>query len=159
MLFALLSPIYYLNRWDFNRKKKRNPFYASALVRLQNRYPLLYDLAMLAQNFPAWHRVYDLLPMFSGDVLQVGCGTGLLNKHLRRRADVRFTNMDANANALRVGRAWGDTRILFMPTLIGGRRCPIVHSTWSCSPGASITSEIIEGRSTNAKDCFATAAS
>ena len=48
MLFALLSPIYYLNRWDFKRKKKRNPFHLSTLVHLQNRYPLLYELAMLA---------------------------------------------------------------------------------------------------------------
>jgi SAM-dependent methyltransferase len=107
VLFALLSPIYYLNRWDFKRKKKRNPFYTSALVRLQNRYPLLYELSMLAQNFPMWHRVYDVLPTFSGDVLQVGCGTGLLNKHMQRRADVRFTNMDANADALRVGASLG----------------------------------------------------
>jgi SAM-dependent methyltransferase len=62
---------------------------------------------MLAQNFPAWHRVYEVLPMFSGDVLQVGCGTGLLNKHMRRRAEVRFTNMDANVNALRFGARLG----------------------------------------------------
>ena len=103
LLFALLSPVYYLNRWHFNRKRKRNPFYTSMLVRLENRYPLLYELAMLAQNFPAWHHVYDVLPTFSGDVLQVGCGTGLLNKHMRRRADVRLTNLDANINALRVG--------------------------------------------------------
>jgi SAM-dependent methyltransferase len=107
LLFVLLSPIYYLNRWDFKRKKKRNPFYTSVLVRLQNRFPLLYELAMLAQNFPAWHRVYDVLPKFSGDVLQVGCGTGLLNKHMRGRPDVRFTNMDANASALRVGARLG----------------------------------------------------
>src|SRR4051794_39640685 len=35
VLFILLSPIYYLNRWDVKRKKKRNPFYTSILVRLQ----------------------------------------------------------------------------------------------------------------------------
>jgi SAM-dependent methyltransferase len=103
LLFALLSPIYYLNRWDFRRHTKRNPFYTSKLVRLQARYPLLYELAMLAQNFPIPHRVYRALPHFSGDVLQVGCGTGLLNRHLRGRSDICFTNMDSNANALRLG--------------------------------------------------------
>jgi SAM-dependent methyltransferase len=103
----MLSPVYYLNRWDFNRKRKRNPFYTSLLVRLQNRYPLFYELAMLAVNFPARHRVYQVLPNFSGDVLQVGCGTGLLNKHIGQRPGVRFTNMDANVNALRAGIGLG----------------------------------------------------
>jgi SAM-dependent methyltransferase len=104
-LFGLLSPIYYLNRWDFTRQKKRNPFYTSKLVQLLGRYPLLYDVSMLAQNFPAWRRIYDVLPEFSGDVLQVGCGTGLLNKYVkhRRRENIRFTNMDANLNALQFG--------------------------------------------------------
>jgi hypothetical protein len=66
VLFALLSPIYYANRWDFNRKKKRNPFYTSTLVRLLSRYPLLYELFSLVVNFPAQHRIYNVLPMFSG---------------------------------------------------------------------------------------------
>ena len=48
VLFALLSPIYYLNRWDFKRKKKSNPFYASVRA-LEERYPLLYEMAMLVQ--------------------------------------------------------------------------------------------------------------
>jgi ubiquinone/menaquinone biosynthesis C-methylase UbiE len=60
-------------------------------------------VAMLAQNFPIPHHVYKVLPNFSGDVLQVGCGTGLLNKHLRRRTDINFTNLDPNGYALNVG--------------------------------------------------------
>jgi len=103
VLFLLLSPIYYLNRWDFIRHKRRNPFYTSKLVRLKERYPLLYELATFVENFPVWDGVYDVLPDLSGDVLQVGCGTGLLNKHLRRRTDIRFTNLDPNLNALRAG--------------------------------------------------------
>jgi ubiquinone/menaquinone biosynthesis C-methylase UbiE len=103
ILFALLSPIYYLNRWDFKRRTRRNPFCSSMLVRLLERYPVLYEVAMFAQNFPIPHHVYKVLPNFSGDVLQVGCGTGLLNKHLRRRTDINFTNVDPNGHALNVG--------------------------------------------------------
>jgi SAM-dependent methyltransferase len=99
----LLSPIYYLNRLDFVLRKKRNPFYTSKVVRLKERYPLVYELAQLVENFPAWHRIYDVLPELAGDVLQVGCGTGLLNKHMRNRSDIRITNLDFNLNALRTG--------------------------------------------------------
>src|SRR5690242_10197975 len=106
-LFGALSPVYYLNKWDFKRKTKRNPFYTSKLVGLQERYPLLYEIAMLAQNFPIPHHVYKVLPDFSGDVLQVGCGTGLLNKFMRHREDIRFTNLDPNGNALKVGLRLG----------------------------------------------------
>jgi len=102
-LFVLLSPVYYLNRWDFSWRKRRNPFYTSKLVRIKEAYPLLYELATFVENFPAWHRVYGVLPHISGDVLQVGCGTGLLNRFLRARADVRLTNLDTNMQALQAG--------------------------------------------------------
>src|SRR5579862_8127933 len=69
LLFGLLSPIYYLNRWDFTHRKKRNPFYTSWIVRLKERYPLLYEFAQVIENFPAWHRIYEVLPEISGDVL------------------------------------------------------------------------------------------
>jgi SAM-dependent methyltransferase len=103
LLFAAVSPIYYLNKWDFKRHTKRNPFFTSKLVRMQGRFPILYELAMLFQNFPSTRIVYRMLPMFSGEVLQVGCGTGLLNKCMRGRTDIRFTNLDSNLNALRMG--------------------------------------------------------
>lgn len=103
LLFLLLSPIYYLNRWDFVRRKKRNPFYNSMIVRFMERYPLLYEVVQLVENFPVWDGIYDVLPEFSGDVLQVGCGTGLLNRFMRNRTDVRFTNLDPNLNALHMG--------------------------------------------------------
>jgi SAM-dependent methyltransferase len=102
LLFFLLSPIYYLNRWDFRYYRTRNPFYTSKLVRLEIRFPLLYELATFVETFPAWDHVYEV-PDFSGDVLQVGCGTGLLNKWMRNRQDVRFTNLDPNLNALKTG--------------------------------------------------------
>jgi SAM-dependent methyltransferase len=44
-----------------------------------------------------------VLPQVAGDVLQVGCGTGFLNKFWSQRRDVRLTNMDCNLHALRLG--------------------------------------------------------
>lgn len=63
ILFLLLTPVYYLNKWDFKRQKKRNPFYTSKLVRLQERYPIFYELAMYVQNFPIPRNVYKVLPL------------------------------------------------------------------------------------------------
>jgi SAM-dependent methyltransferase len=74
---------------------------------MMERHPLLYELAMMAINFPAGCRIYRVLPEFSGDVLQIGCGTGLLNKYMRKRGDIRFTNLDTNLHALRAGVRWG----------------------------------------------------
>lgn len=107
IFFALLIPIYVLNKWRLRRDMKSRPFQSSALVSAQVRFPLFYELAMLVQNFPVYDGVYDVLPDFKGDVLQVGCGTGLLNRRLRHRRDVRFTNLDPNLHALRLGRRLG----------------------------------------------------
>lgn len=107
VFFAILSPVYYVNKWDFKRNKKRNPFYTSKLVRLQERYPLLYELAMFVQNFPIPRNVYKILPSLTGDVLQVGCGTGLLNKFLKKQTDIRWINMDPNLNSLKLGQRLG----------------------------------------------------
>jgi SAM-dependent methyltransferase len=109
-LFGLLSPIYYLNKWDFRRHKTRNPFYTSKLMRVQERFPALYDLSMWAQNFPMWDRLYRAVPTISGDVLQVGCGTGLFNHYLRRTSrggSLNLVNLDANLRALRYGARRG----------------------------------------------------
>jgi SAM-dependent methyltransferase len=103
ILFLTLSPVYYLNRLDYIRRKRRNPFYTSRLVRLKERSALVYEIATYIENFPAWYRVYDVLPPVSGKVLQVGCGTGLLNRFLRTRARVHLTNLDTNLNALKAG--------------------------------------------------------
>jgi SAM-dependent methyltransferase len=103
ILFLTLSPVYYLNRLDYIRRKRRNPFYTSRLVRLKERSALVYEIATYVENFPAWSRVYEVLPPVSGKVLQVGCGTGLLNRFLRTRAHVHLTNLDTNLNALKAG--------------------------------------------------------
>ncbi|MDY8023280.1 class I SAM-dependent methyltransferase [Paenibacillus polymyxa] len=107
VFFTLLSPVYYLNKWDFKRNTRRNPFYTSKLVQLQSRYPIFYELAMYVQNFPVPHLVYKALPKLAGDVLQVGCGTGLLNKYMCKNKDIRWINMDPNLNSLRLGSRLG----------------------------------------------------
>jgi SAM-dependent methyltransferase len=106
-LFLLLSPLYYSNRWHFRRQCRGNPFFTSVLVRLQARYPALYDAGTTIMNFPMGSGVYDLLPPLSGATLQVGCGTGLLNRRLRHRRDIQFTDLDVNDRALAYGKTKG----------------------------------------------------
>ena len=105
VLFSVVSPLYYINRWHFKRKVKRNPFYSSWLVRMMEKHPLLYELAMAFINFPMFDRIYKVLPPLEGSVLQVGCGTGLLNRFLHRQQNISFTNLDPNLRALQRGYA------------------------------------------------------
>lgn len=107
ILFIMLSPIYYLNRLDFKRNIKRNPFYTSKLVQLQMKLPRLFELAMLVQSFPLFFKIYNVLPEVKGDVLQVGCGTGLLNMLKRRDEGIRWVNLDPNLDALQYGEKRG----------------------------------------------------
>ncbi|WP_179132305.1 class I SAM-dependent methyltransferase [Paenibacillus sp. RU5A] len=62
---------------------------------------------MFVQNFPIPRNVYKILPSLTGDVLQVGCGTGLLNKFLKKQTDIRWINMDPNLNSLKLGQRLG----------------------------------------------------
>lgn len=107
VFFALLAPVYYANRWDLNRRKTKNPFYTSWLVRFMYKHPLVYELALYVNNFPKPSAVYDVLPALSGEVLQVGCGTGLLNKYYRKRTAARFTNLDVSLPSLKLGQRLG----------------------------------------------------
>ena len=107
LIFALLSPLYYANLWHFKRITKRRPFASSKLVSLIDRFPLFYELAMIAINFPVRQGVYLPLPRLSGKVLQVGCGTGLLNKYLKDRQNIDFANMDPNRRSLQLGMRLG----------------------------------------------------
>ncbi len=63
---------------------------------------------MYVQNFPYPTSVYKILPELSGKVLQVGCGTGLLNKYCKKNSskyeNVEFVNMDLNLNSLMFGK-------------------------------------------------------
>ncbi|WP_168122389.1 class I SAM-dependent methyltransferase [Paenibacillus sp. HB172176] len=107
VFFVLLSPIYYLNRYDLLRQKKKNPFYTSKLVRFMYKHPIVYEIALYVNNFPKPSRVYEVLPELSGEVLQVGCGTGLLNKYYRNNSGVRFTNLDVSLPSLELGKRMG----------------------------------------------------
>ena len=109
VFYILLFPVYFLNKKDFQKKIKQNMFYRSWLVRYIEKHPVAYELSMLVQNFPHPTCVYNILPEIHGRVLQVGCGTGLLNKYLKKhKVDVDIYNLDINEKhmqyALRHGR-------------------------------------------------------
>lgn len=104
--FVLLYPIYFAVKVDFKKNLKKNPFYRSKFVQLNEKYPLLYDIMIYFVNFPIHSRVYKLFPdEIRGDVLQVGCGTGLLNTYFKKRKkQINFVNLDTNINALNYGK-------------------------------------------------------
>lgn len=99
-----ILPFLFFNRMDYKKKIKGNPLYKSVLVGLLEKHPLLYELSILYWNYPMFGRLYDILPPMKGNVLQVGCGTGLLNKRYRKRSDIRFINLDLNKKALAYGK-------------------------------------------------------
>lgn len=107
IFFMLLYPIYFTVKIDFKKNLKKNPFYRSVFVQLNEKYPLLYDMMIYFVNFPLHSGVYKLLPdEIKGDVLQVGCGTGLLNTYFKKKRNqkIDFVNLDTNINALNYGK-------------------------------------------------------
>jgi SAM-dependent methyltransferase len=94
-----------------NKHTKTNPFHTSIMTKLLDKYPLAYELFVCVTNFPMREGVYKVLPSISGTVLQVGCGTGLLNlyckKNIAKYGEINFINMDVNGNALRFGKSIG----------------------------------------------------
>jgi SAM-dependent methyltransferase len=111
IFFSLLYPAYYFwNKRDFQKQTKKNPFYVSRLVRLIEKHPFLYELSMLVLNFPRPTGVYRFLPQLEGKVLQVGCGTGLLNKYAKQRHAAEFVNLDINERYLQYGARKGRLR-------------------------------------------------
>lgn len=104
VVFRILTfPIYLINKRDFNKKKKANPLYKSIFVRISAEQPWFYELSMYILNFPYPTSVYKILPPLEGEVLQIGCGTGLLNKYMRNSANIKFTNLDLNRKYLDYG--------------------------------------------------------
>jgi SAM-dependent methyltransferase len=104
--FVLLSPIYIVNRLHFWRCKRLHPLGSSWLVETLARWPLLYEVSMLALNFPLYDKVYAALPRPVGRVLQVGSGTGLYNRFLRDQRNLTIENVEPNARAIELGRKW-----------------------------------------------------
>ncbi|SFL80698.1 Methyltransferase domain-containing protein [Paenibacillus sp. 1_12] len=104
MYFIVLYPIYYVwNKRDFTKNKLKNPFYISKLVRLIEKHPRLYEWSMFVLNFPKPTSVYRFLPPLKGSILQVGCGTGLLNKHVGKSQSKKIVNLDINPHYLEYG--------------------------------------------------------
>lgn len=107
IVFRIITyPFYFINKLNFNRKRKKNPFYKSLFVRFLEDKPWFYELSMFILNFPYPTYVYKILPELQGDVLQIGCGTGLFNKYYSKHyndREVKFTNLDINIKYLEYG--------------------------------------------------------
>lgn len=105
-LLIVASPLVIVNVADYRWHIKKQPFYKSLFVRWLDQYPLFYDLVTFFFDFPLHWRIYNLLPRMSGKVLQVGCGTGLMNKYLaatpKHNID-EIMNLDININLLSRG--------------------------------------------------------
>jgi ubiquinone/menaquinone biosynthesis C-methylase UbiE len=104
MYYVMLYPFYYVwNKRDFAKNTQKNPFYVSKLVRMIEKHPRLYEWSMFVLNFPKPTSVYKFFPPLSGRVLQVGCGTGLLNKHVGKAQSEKIVNLDINPHYLEYG--------------------------------------------------------
>ncbi len=65
----------------------------------------MYELSLIVWNFPLFRRIYRPLPKLYGNVLQVGCGTGILNTYLKKRGDsCSIDNLDINEKYLMYGK-------------------------------------------------------
>lgn len=107
LAMALLAPVYLANRVAFNRRKRARPMASSPLVDAQTRWPILYEIAMLFQNFPMYDAVYRRIEVRPGKVLQVGCGTGLFNRYLRRTSGGTLYNVELNGPSVTLAKRLG----------------------------------------------------
>lgn len=98
-----LFPILFFNQLNYKANIKRNLLYKSFIVKILEKHPLLYEVSIFIWNFPMFDKIYSVLPDFFGKVLQVGCGTGLLNTYYKNRNDVDFVNLDINMAFLKYG--------------------------------------------------------
>ena len=102
-LLIVLFPILFLNQQDYKANINRNLLYKSFIVKILEKYPLLYEVSIFIWNFPMFNRIYSILPELTGKVFQVGCGTGLLNTYYKNKNDVDFVNLDINMAYLKYG--------------------------------------------------------
>lgn len=102
---ALLFPWLMHNRLDYRRKIKTRPFAKSKWVELNENHPAVHRVINGILAFPLGPEIYRILPALNGNILQVGCGTGLLNRYLQKAGgrNGHLFNLDANALHLRYG--------------------------------------------------------
>lgn len=91
-----------IHRSMFTKRRKKKPFEPSLAVRLLEKNPFIYECSILIWNFPVWKGIYKKINLIEGEqVLQVGCGTGLLNKVISEK--INIDNLDINENYLKYG--------------------------------------------------------
>lgn len=100
----LLFPVLSINSFLHRRKVKKQPFSRSFVVRFCDRFPIGYQIYNFIMNFPLSYKVYSILPELSGkNVLQVGSGTGALNKYFKNNKkyeNIELVNLDTNINSI-----------------------------------------------------------
>jgi len=99
----VLFPILFFNQQDYKANIKSNLLYKSFIVKILEKHPLLYEVSIFVWNFPMFNKIYSILPKLSGKVLQVGCGTGLLNTYYKNKNDIDFVNLDINMAYIKYG--------------------------------------------------------
>ncbi|MBB3108134.1 SAM-dependent methyltransferase [Paenibacillus phyllosphaerae] len=107
VFLIVLYPFYYYVKKDFMRQVKKNLFYPSRFVSYSETRPVYYDVFAFFVNFPLFDKVYRVLPPLTGRVLQVGCGTGLMNRYLKKQGILPdMVNLDPNIHSLKYAMKW-----------------------------------------------------
>lgn len=90
----------------FIKKKKTKPFQQSLMTKILCKYPLVYECSILIWNFPILGRIYSPIELHENTyILQVGCGTGLFNKYIKKKANkISIDNLDINEEYLMYGK-------------------------------------------------------
>ncbi len=102
---TLLSVFLLYSWFDFRIKIKKKILYKSLFVRLTD-HPFYYELFHNVCIFPLFSKIYRYIPRLSGNVLQVGCGTGYFNKYVKKTytSDIpELYNLDLNLRHLEYG--------------------------------------------------------
>lgn len=103
IFLSFAFPFLAISKYLHKRKIKKYPFSESFMVKFCTKNPWAYQLYNSIMNFPKSMRVYDVLPPISNKVLQVGAGTGLLNKYLKKYRNIdklELFNLDINEYAI-----------------------------------------------------------
>ncbi len=94
----LFAPVLIINSRLHKKHIRMQPFRDSPLVELYNKNLWIYQLYNFVMNFPLGNKIYAVLSPLEGKVLQVGSGTGALNKYLSEHNTRTFDLLNLEIN-------------------------------------------------------------
>ncbi len=99
---TIFAPALIVNSRLHKKHIRNEPFKDSPLVHLYNKNLGIYQLYNFIMNFPLGNKVYSVLPLLKGKILQVGSGTGALNQYLScyNKGDYEIYNLDINKESI-----------------------------------------------------------